>query len=686
MSDIANRPLKPIEKYQKRITQGTVKAAFDNDLDVLVQAPTGGGKSAMMADTSRLAVERGKRVLILTHRKTLFRQLAGNPKRETQKEKEGEISWWSNLTPGTIADRALGGINQEPDVVVGMVETVSNNLSILDQYDLVQIDEAHHASNESDERQEKGSYAAIIDYLSDAKIVGYTANIFRGDGGKLHPRLENAHREVVSVEEAQAAGRIVKARTIIGKAPLDLTEAEEAAGKMPLTSADLMRQQLEGRLGSASASAMAKKMRGDAFYQHCVDDWDRLLDRRKTIVFVDSIKEVDAVRARFDATYGEGTAVAIHGNKSFKDNEADIERYATGGADVLISCEMIGEGFDVPATDCVMSMNSSLSRPEMNQYAGRTLRASEGKVEGLFVDYGTASVKYGPIEVHHEFQDIDALSAMGTRAAGAIAIGRMAPVADGDWSVMTGEHKTLFMKNTPKGYLLYDVNHHAEKDMNRRTRDPLHGFGRVTNDDNQQVLMDAVALSKVMTDHARKEAAHYARQGGFKSKSYHDECKSVLTHYKGVFSAYDKETSTSPDELLRRKIVKDDVRAVTRPGINSRLVMKAVLAAKTPKEMVREGLALSGAALEVCAESPNMPLGLRSESRAMGSEFSDEKLKTASAKELYENAKATRAFFVKVHQECPDENIKRVLQTIDAPMKLGMTNMKTLARAASAAR
>jgi len=672
VEDLESRPLKPLESYQNRAVRGATNAALRDGLDTLVQAPTGAGKSAMMARVARGAARNGRKALVLTHRKALFKQLAGDPEGETEKQREGELCWWGNMVPGTIADESLGGQQEEAGVVVGMVETVANRLDEISDYDVILIDETHHASAESDTRSEKGSYARIIDGLPDARVIGFTATIFRGDGDALHPRLEAAHREVVAIEEARESGRIVPARTVIGKARLENN----------MTPAQLARDELDGKLAGRTASSIVRGERGESFYEHGAMDWDRVAGRKQTIMFMDSVEEVGKMQERLDRIYGAGTAVAIHGQNKPHQNDAAIKAYRKGEAKIMVSCQMIGEGFDVPATDVVMSFNASLSRGEMNQYVGRAIRSEPGKTEGLFIDYGTASVLHGSIEHQHEIQNVDALSAAGSRIAAARAIGRMSPEESGPWSVMPGDRQSLAFKRTETGYMLYRIDHKAEKEMGKRPKSSVSGLQRVLNEDGKHRPLSANQLALVMADQSRDEGHYYARVGGFASDEYRARCASTISHWKSAFDLYDGLDARDAAAQRRREIVRDDLRGVATKGLDSRLVRRAVEAAKSPAHMIREGLSLTGAALEVCAENDRIPLGLRSEARAIGSEFTPERLKEMKSKDLHREGKAARKMLERIGMDCSDEGICRVLENVDAPLGKGIEGLEKRAREA----
>lgn len=673
------RRLPPIEDYQRRTVNGAATAVVKRNEDVLVQAPTGAGKSAMMARTARLVAREGKKTLILTHRKTLFEQLVGDPGADSEKERMGEVAYWSGIKPGRIADASLGGIDQQPDIVVGMVETVANRAGDLANYDLIEIDEAHHASEESAEREDKGSYAAVIDGMPDARLIGFTATIFRGDEGRLHPRLERAHKEVVSIEEARAAGRIVPARTIIGRAPLDMD------GKP--TPAQLMRDEIAGTLkGDGSASSQVRKSRGDAYYDHVVQDWERLARRRKTIVFVDSVAEIEKVQARFDAVYGKGTAVGIHGDKSRSECKDSIEAYRKGDSQVMVACQMIGEGFDVPATDAVMSLNASLSRAEMNQYVGRGGRSAPGKTESLFIDYGTASIEHGLIEHQHEIQNVDALAAAGSRIAATQAIGRMAPVAHGDWAMMPGARSSLAFKATKAGYLLYEIDHLADRKVGRRAASTVSGLSRVLDGDGKHRPLSAIDLANRCADQARRDANHYTRQGGFSSQSYRDECRNAVQHWAGAFEAFDHYAARDEAAERRRDMIRQDLQGAAQGGQDSRLVRKALEASDNPGKMLREGLSLAGVAMEVCSEKEGLPLGLRAEARAIGVEFVPERVMEMKAKELHAEGKAATEVLRRMAADCGDDGMRRVLSNLEGPIGKGVQGLENISKARRAAR
>ena len=655
-------------RYQKRVVSNTSRNLQKN-LDTLILAPTGAGKTSMLAKVSANAAKMGKKTLILTHRKTLLRQMAGIEGRENEKEREGEIAWWTGIHPGQIAAEDEGGINEEPDIVIGMVETVSNRLGSLGDYGVIVIDETQHASKESSEREKKGSYSEIIDFFPDATLVATTATEVRGDEDELHARIKNAQREVVSIEEAREEGRVREVRTVIGRARL-------TNGRTP---AEMAEDELAGRLDGRTASSLLTPLKGEEFYQTVVEDWERVCQRKPTLVFVDTVKEVDEMTALFQRRYGEKTAVCIHGGRK-RFNDDAIESYASGEAGILISCQMIGEGFDVPATEAVMSCNGSLSRLEMNQYAGRCARTSPGANYGMFVDYGTASILHGNIEHQHALQNIDALSAAKSRVASAQAIGRAAPVSVGAWSVVPGEKKSIFFKHARDGYHIYEVDHRAERELGRRAKDSVSRLQRMRSEDGKAVVMNVTELGQHVAEHVRYEAGRLAREGGIDNHDYRGRCQAMLSHWQDTFKLIDAYETPTDAAQSRRQHIREDLIEGAQTGRGSWIVKGALAKAKEPATMLRESLDVAGVALEFCVNDDRLPVGRRGEALVVCRELDLAKLKEMSPAQMTVEGRQVQKLFEHLSKEGAGDTLKKVMANINEPLDQGVKSVEMMLR------
>lgn len=669
MSEPLNKPRKlpGLADYQRRAAEG-VLTSVRNGRDALTVAPTGSGKTPVIARIAAAEVARGKKVLVLTHRKALFQQMVGRASADTEKKRMGEMNWWGGIKPGHIADDSLGGVNQDPGLVVGMVDSVASRLAGLEKYDLTLIDEIQHVSGKSASRQNKGSYAKIIEALPDARLVGLTATTFRGDGDNLHSRIEKADHQVVSIDEARAAGRIVPAETIIGRAPT-------RSGR---TIEELVRLEAEGKL-EKSASATLKEERGDGFHAYVAGDWDRRLDRKKTIVFADNVEEVHKLTEEFNRTYGRGTAVSIDGGQKLPEVDKAIKSYESGAARVLISCKMIGEGFDVPDTDAVISTNTSLSRLEMNQYVGRCIRASDGKDKGLFLDYGTASFKHGLIERQHEIQNVDALAACGSTINAARTLGRLAPVKNGDWRAVCGDESSYLIQSVGKKYKVWDIDNYAEKDMGRRRAKgagSVRRFQPYEHPERGKDLLSGTEVARLLSNHVRREAGYFARLGGLESENYRNICTAVLEDRSGSMDAVSKVSAqgASAEAVCSRR---DGLaKALAEPDkfySSGRNIQKTLENLPSGEMRVREGMKLAVFAFGKCGDMESLPLGLKSEARAANDGMADEEIDKMPRSRLKKETSAATELLTRISTESGSDRLAGVMKNIADPIRNGMS-------------
>jgi superfamily II DNA or RNA helicase len=77
----------------------------------------------------------------------------------------------------------------------------------------------------------------------------------------------------------------------------------------------------------------------------------------------------------------------VHGGMSREDRDRIINEYRNGDIQVLTNCQVLTEGFDVPATSCVIVARPTKSRGLYQQMVGRGLRRHPGKGECVVIDF-----------------------------------------------------------------------------------------------------------------------------------------------------------------------------------------------------------------------------------------------------------------------------------------------------------
>ena len=126
---------------------------------VLYVAPTGSGKTVLFAAIAASVATKGKRAIILVHRRELVRQTAE------------KLAGFGVACGYIVAGKAA---NLEPPITVAAVQTLTVRPTLALEYDLVVIDEAHHAV--------AGTWSKVLERLPAARVLGVTATPERLDG------------------------------------------------------------------------------------------------------------------------------------------------------------------------------------------------------------------------------------------------------------------------------------------------------------------------------------------------------------------------------------------------------------------------------------------------------------------------------------------------------------------------
>ena len=147
-----------LRDYQSDICS-RVSDAFDKHRSVMVQMPTGTGKTMVLAELVKRLMMRdeGIRILIVAHRRELIEQIKATVKRM-----------------GLNADNQLSVINNQT-IIVESIQTISRRIATIEfAPSLVVIDEAHHALAKT--------YKMMWNAWPDARFLGLTATPCRLNG------------------------------------------------------------------------------------------------------------------------------------------------------------------------------------------------------------------------------------------------------------------------------------------------------------------------------------------------------------------------------------------------------------------------------------------------------------------------------------------------------------------------
>lgn len=344
----------PIElrDYQVQAVEAVRREWAEGRHRTLLVLPTGAGKTIVFASIVKEKAAGGGRALVLAHTEELVEQAA---------EKLRML----------LSEKAVGIVRAEQDdndkqVVVATVQTLRSpaRLDRIGRFDLIVIDEAHHAI--------ASTYRAILDALGAfgpggmrPLVLGVTATPDRGDGHDLTEDLFQSIAFEVGIEDMIRRGYLTDIRAKRIALDVNLDRVARRGGDF-----------VDGALGSAMVDAGAPDMIAAALCQHAAD--------RRSVVFVPTVSMAEKTAKAISAAGLPCRAVS--GETPRQERHRIIEDVRAGRLCAVTNALVLTEGFDAPVLDCAVMARPTASRALYQQSAGRVLRPYLGKPDALILD------------------------------------------------------------------------------------------------------------------------------------------------------------------------------------------------------------------------------------------------------------------------------------------------------------
>lgn len=329
-------------------------------------AMTGSGKTRVAAEIVARAAEKGKRALILTHRRILLAQ--------TQAVLHSRGVDHGVFAAGYCHDETEG-------VQLGSIQTVAARLlrksADFPHFDLVLVDEAHSNT-------EKDARAIIETYKKRGNVViGMTATPVGLEG--IYSSLVN----IASNSELVDKGILVNG-TVFAPTEPDMKGVKMVKG-------EFVQSQARQRV-------MQCIVFGDIF-----EHYARLNPTcRPTVLFAPGIQESIGFVEQFNAM---GIRAAhIDGSTKTEEREAIFDSMRAGETKLVSSCGVLREGWDFPAVSHGILVQACGALSTFIQLVGRLKRAFPGKTEYTLQDHAGAWWRHGSPDADREWslKDTDA--------------------------------------------------------------------------------------------------------------------------------------------------------------------------------------------------------------------------------------------------------------------------------------
>lgn len=356
--------MKVLRDYQQEAVDGLFAYWTDGKgRDPIIIAPTGSGKSLMIAELCRRAMQWDARIAVLAHRKELLEQ------------NEAELlEAWPDAPTG-VWSAGLGRKEAAPITFAG-IASLARRPGALGTLDLIIIDEAHMIP-----RSGATQYGKVLAHARQMKpsvaLVGFTATPYRLDSGLLHSG-EGAPFDGVAydigVRMLIDRGYLAPLRGKGSASPIDLSGVRTRAGEY--RSVDLE---------SAALGIVDPVADEICRYGH---------DRRSWMVFASGVEHAEAMTAALRARCVEAACVT----GETKDRDAILSAFKRGELRALVNVDVLTTGFNAPGVDLLAIVRATKSAALYVQMMGRGMRIAPGKKDCLVLDYGENILRHGPVD------------------------------------------------------------------------------------------------------------------------------------------------------------------------------------------------------------------------------------------------------------------------------------------------
>lgn len=352
------KPIQPVyslRPYQQQGVSDIRRAYKQGYRSPLYVAPTGSGKTVLFNHIAINASARGNTVLVLVHRVELIRQTS--QKLHEQGIEHGIIN--AKFSPNPFAP-----------VQIASVQTLVRRLGKIPlDPDLIIVDEAHHSTAKT--------WGNILEYYGRARVLGVTATPIRTDGTGLGEHAGGFYDELIdgpTIRSLIDGGFLVEPKVYAPTQFLDLSGVRT-------------------RMGDYAKNDLADAMDKPAIHGNAINYYRQLCDGEPAVAFCVNRAHAEHVAEEFRASGYKSWSV--DGSTEDRRREALISGLSNGKVQVLTSCDLIGEGVDIPAIRAAILLRPTQSVSLYLQQIGRALRPYEGKENAIVLDHVGNCITHG---------------------------------------------------------------------------------------------------------------------------------------------------------------------------------------------------------------------------------------------------------------------------------------------------
>lgn len=351
-------------QFQQEFYAGIVRAFDEGARAVAGVLACGGGKSHVAAKA--ISDEGGAAAFIAHRAELVIGESLALARNGIRHRVIGQDALRRECTRRHLFEGLHNHVEQNSRVGVASVATLvglSPTDPWLNSVRLLVPDECHHMLKAN-------MWGKAASMTPKAHILGLSATLIRSDGKGLGSHADGLLDVMVegpTSREIELMGYLAPHRIYAPPSDLDLSAVPVGA------SGDFSPVPL------ANAVHKSRTLIGDA-----VDHYRAFANGLKAMAFTVDVEEAGKTA---DAFRRAGITAEVVSGKTPPDlRNAIFRRFKTGDLTVLCSCDIAGEGFDMPEVECVILMRPTESKVVAFQQPGRVKRIFPGKTEGIIID------------------------------------------------------------------------------------------------------------------------------------------------------------------------------------------------------------------------------------------------------------------------------------------------------------
>ena len=338
-----------LHNFQEKMVQSTREKLRTGIKRILLQAPTGAGKTVLTAFMTGNAAKKGKIIWFIVHRRELIRQ-------------SSRTFEMVGIQHGIVS--AGWDMNNRSAVQICGVQTLVKRLHRLYKPDIIIWDESHHIA--------ATSWRTIYEQFPYAVHIGLTATPRRLDGKGLADYFD-------TMICGPDVGTLIQG---------GLSDADRLFSVPGVQTDGLHHRGGDFKREEVVAALERSTVMGDA-----VAHYLKHANGRRGLVFEASIERSERLAKSFrDAGI---PAAHVDGNTDSMVRDMAMGDLETGALRIICNVDLFGEGVDVPAIEVVHLCRPNNSLTVYLQQVGRGLRLAPGKHDVLIFDHAGNVQRHG---------------------------------------------------------------------------------------------------------------------------------------------------------------------------------------------------------------------------------------------------------------------------------------------------